>query len=774
MPQQASSVENNFIGGLKTEFTGLNFPENACTDADNVIFTTIGDVLRREGIDLEPNHANWSIQRNGGAISTFKWENVGGDPDVKILVVQIGNALRFWRYSSATLASPMSAQLLGAPLDMTPFDLVSTTDAQAMECQYAEGNGYLFVFHPRMNPFYVTYNAGILTANQITLQMRDFEGVNEPGVDVTVRPSTLSDIHKYNITNQGWTSAAPWTGTSTDVVSIALGAKSFNIASGLTVVLGSQIKIYSSAGAGLANHPADNLYMSGTFAAYVGTLITINVDYIYTPFAGTFFGDWLLIPSSSGFISTWNAAIGNYPSNSDIWWRFKDSSGAFAPATTASNISLNSGNATRGHFILSVFDQQRSVVSGVPNITPITTTYRPKTGTWFQGRVWYAGTDASNPASGTAPFYTWAESIYFSQTAITADQFGMAYQTNDPTGEEFTDLLPTDGGIIKIQGCGSVVKLFPIQNGLLVFATNGIWFITGSQGIGFAANDYTVTKISSVRALSHTSFVTVDGLPIFWNEEGIYTVQPSPQGGGLVVQDTTVGTIATFFAAIPLSSKKYARGDYDPLNFVISWIYKGSEETSIESRYEFDKQLHLNMSNKAFYTYTITATNPVLHDIKYIYGLAGANKPGPAFKYLTSHVQNGNFITFSEEYDNTNWTDFHSVNSTNYPSYFVTGYKLHGKALVKWQPTYLNFFSRADRPTAYKIQGIWDYANDPNSGRYSTSQTITNGMSRFGMVYRRHKIRGRGLALQLKVTSVDGMPFDIMGWSSIESLNTGM
>ena len=29
MPQQPSaSIENNFTGGLKTEFTGLNFPEN--------------------------------------------------------------------------------------------------------------------------------------------------------------------------------------------------------------------------------------------------------------------------------------------------------------------------------------------------------------------------------------------------------------------------------------------------------------------------------------------------------------------------------------------------------------------------------------------------------------------------------------------------------------------------------------------------------------------------------------------------------------------------
>ena len=46
----SASIENNFTAGLKTEFTGLNFPENAATDCDNVIFDMPGDVTRRLGI----------------------------------------------------------------------------------------------------------------------------------------------------------------------------------------------------------------------------------------------------------------------------------------------------------------------------------------------------------------------------------------------------------------------------------------------------------------------------------------------------------------------------------------------------------------------------------------------------------------------------------------------------------------------------------------------------------------------------------------------------
>jgi len=80
MPQQiTSSVENNFTKGFITESTGLNFPENAATDTDNCEYTLIGDVDRRLGIDLEANAViSLPVDRTNKAISTYKWNNVGG------------------------------------------------------------------------------------------------------------------------------------------------------------------------------------------------------------------------------------------------------------------------------------------------------------------------------------------------------------------------------------------------------------------------------------------------------------------------------------------------------------------------------------------------------------------------------------------------------------------------------------------------------------------------------------------------------------------------
>src|SRR6202012_2976238 len=112
MPQQIlTSVENNFTKGLITEATGLNFPENAATDTSNCNYTLIGDVVRREGIDLEINGATHNIDATNQAISTYVWKNVGGDGNTSVLVKQVGPTLYFFFISQATNSSPVSTRI---------------------------------------------------------------------------------------------------------------------------------------------------------------------------------------------------------------------------------------------------------------------------------------------------------------------------------------------------------------------------------------------------------------------------------------------------------------------------------------------------------------------------------------------------------------------------------------------------------------------------------------------------------------------------------------
>lgn len=775
MAQQiAVSAENNFIKGLVTEATALNFPENAATDSDNCEYTYIGEVVRRNGVDYEENYALAAIDRTNRAVSTYKWNNVGGDGSTQFLVSQIGSVLYFYNITNTIASTSISQNKLAATLDMNSFVPVGNSFDITKENTYADGNGYLFVFNENCDPIYCSYSGGSVTGQKISVKIRDFIGVPET-TEVNFRPLSLTTIHNYNLQNQGWTSGQPWTANSTDSQTDGpLGARVWTVQTGLTGITPGQIVTVK----GTITGDYRGLYclLAGTVTSYTsgtGALVmNITSDFASTP---TNYDNWTFTPTNTGYITTWQTAEGNYPSNADVWWYFKNSSGVFDPTSTQPNVSISVGNAPQGHYLLDAFNQDRSSVSGL-SLTSITTTKRPTIGTWFQGRVWYSGVNANQIATGTAPFYSWSENIYFSQVNIgTSVNFGNCFQVNDPTSENLFDILPTDGGVIQIQGSGPVYKLFPTQNGLLVFAANGVWFITGSQGIGFTANDYTITKLSSVESISTTSFVDVMGLPYFWNEEGVYSVQPQ-QGGGLSIESITNFTIQTFFDNIPRQNKRYVRGAYNPLEFVIQWIFKSTEESDITSRYSFDKILNYSTYTKAFYPYTIDTTASSINSIAYVQGPGNLNSFRPKFKFLVSApTATGYNVSIGDMHDEdyVDWAS--SGNPVDFTSYFITGYRLRGKGTQKSQLQYLQVFSKQDgAASAYKIQGMWDYANSGDSGRWTTVQRIENNLTNFSTAIRRHKIRGSGLALQFKIQSVQGAPFNIQGWAAIDTVNAGM
>lgn len=789
----SASIENNFIGGLKTEFTGLNFPENSSTDCDNVVFEVTGDVNRRWGFDYEDNYTFQTVDRTGKAMSSYVWSNVAGNGSTKFLVKQIGSTLYFYDISKVTTSNSLSSQILVDTVDIAQFIVAdSDKDPKDTECEYADGNGYLFVYHPYCDTFYCLYDTTELSINfnPINIQTRDFKGVSEGGVQVSLRPPTLTDFHKYNLINQGWTAGGAWTSSSTvssptfSYINPTSGVYVFTVTSGMTVTIGQTVTVYRHFGTQLGGDAWYDLTEqcgTGVVSAYSGTSMTINISGVYGMPAGYrnyYFKNWVITPTSTGYIDKWFTDIGAYPSNSDVWWRYKNSSDVFDPSGMIAKTTANAGAAPKGKNILYEFNQRRSSLTGIPNIVDVTTIRRPRVGTWFAGRVWYSGVDDfysyTAPSSSTSSSYDWSENIYFSKIVESTDDFGLCYQTNDPTSDTLFNELPDDGGVISIPGCGKIYKLFPIQNGMLVFCQNGIWFITGSQGIGFTANDYTITNISAVQSINSSSFVNVQGIPFFWNEDGIYTVTPAQQGLGLSVESITVSTIRSFYSDIPRISKQYVRGAYDPINYVLTFIYKSEVETDITSRYEFDRCLNFNTHLKCFYPYTLEG-DVKINGINYFNYPSSTTAPEPKFKYMCSIPYSGSYRnTFAEEKDE-DYVDFESAGEgTNYVSYFVTGYKLRGQAQRQWQAGYVIVYSRNEEDTAYKIQAIFDYANDPNSGRFSSNQLITNSRPNYGMVIRRHKLRGHGYAGQIKITSVDGEPFDIMGWSIYETSSTGV
>ena len=782
-------VQNKFIKGLITEATALSFPEDACTETYNCVFDHIGRVSRRLGIDQEGGRATVNLDLTGAAIVSYQWKNVGGDGDLQYVVVQIGNTLHFYLVSAG---DPLSTNKHANTIDLTTFLASGVTTVVNIECQFAQGNGYLFVTNPNLDPFYISYNSGTNTfsATRITLQARDFVGVSDSLQDQE-RPTTLTEQHRYNLANQGWPSR--YRGTSATSITIGTGSKVFTTQSTLGILVGDRVRVYSSATPGSlgASTNTGNI-MIGTVTAYAGTSLTVNVT--ATNGAGTL-TDWNIVEEPD-YTDAWPILYGNYPNNCDVWWSYKNTSGVFAPSTEFANSFPGLGRAPRGHFILSVFNEDRAGVSGLSTLTAVTTgSARPATCAFFAGRVFYSGIQ----------FQGYNARIYFSQILSDISQAGKCYQLNDPTAEEAFDLLPSDGGFVDILEAGSILKLVPVLNGLMVIATNGIWHITGSQGTGFVATDYTIHKISAVPSASACSLVEVDGLPIWWTYDGIFTVQPDQQTGQLNVRNLIEGTILSFYQDIPLEGRRFARGTYDPEDHKVQWIFKSVQSTSVADKYVFDRMLTLNLLSGAFYPWSVTATQGRIHSVVAVRSLGGAGaianvsaasgvnnvqsgggtnqviafvegpsaitgNSGTIIKYLCSNVNGANTpVTFAECYQ-TSYLDWGTIaTGIDYSSYFITGYRVHGQAMRKFQTNYVDFFSDVESSdTQFMVRSIWDWSSSAQSGKWSTLQAMSNF---YRNRPRRIKLRGHGRSVQFQVQSVTGQPFNIIGWAAFETAN---
>lgn len=543
----------------------------------------------------------------------------------------------------------------------------------------------------------------------------------------------------------------------------------------------------------------------GTFSTKAITIQTRDFKGLEPHFVGRY--SWIEQPHRYnlvnqgwplGYIDYFYSQSATYPSDYDVWWLFKapDAYGVevFLPYLAVqsgiiSQVSRGNSPAPKGSMILDEFYQDRgrvSGVSGIPVVTPGNT--RPTATEFFAGRIFFAGVNAQD----------FGQKIYFSQILESESQFGYCYQANDPTSQYSPDLLPTDGGVLSIPDAGTIYKLVAVDNNLLVCASQGVWQITGSQGIGFTATDYTVKKISSAVTLSPLSFVKVDGKPLWWSLDDIYTAV-SDNVGAMSVQSITNEKIKSFFQEIPEEGKYYAKGAYNNRDRVVQWLYRDKVSSNDTSKQNYVRILNLNVTTQAFYPWSIENPLVSIKGINVIKGQGSALERedvvdnldelivdgfgntvyinnsvtftlSSAFKY--SIVRDGSQFTFAELDEDTH-SDWGSVlgGPVVPKAYFTTGYRIRGNAIKKTQANYLRIFVDAEKPQEFHISGQWDYSNSGNSGRWTAKQRLEFNSNVYDYLSRRIKIRGNGLVLQFKVESIGNSPFSIVGWSSFETGN---
>ena len=419
-------------------------------------------------------------------------------------------------------------------------------------------------------------------------------------------------------------------------------------------------------------------------------------------------------------------------------------------------VERNDG-AAHGFCIVEVqFFQPTSAGSPIPS-----TTARPKTLTTFAGRVFYAGIDDLGLNS----------SIFFTRIVRENAEYSQCYQENDPTSADFFDLLPDDGGVIKIPEIATVLKLFAYQSSLIILATNGVWRVSGGSG-SFAANDYKVNKLSTVGFDSPLSVVDYKGIPVWWGEDGINTIQYDANYDSFAVISITDSTIKSFILDIPAENRQYVKGAFDVQNDNIYWLYNSDESITSDDYYVYDSVLVMNGASKAFYPWTFGDAEPNVRGICYV---SDANRNNtPVIKYTITNVGAPGFehLSFSE-IKNTTYKDWVTeYTDTDYSSYFITGYRLDAAGIKFFQSNYVWVFLEEEADASCFMQGVWDWTTSSSTGKWSTLQQIYNStLTTRLMRFRRLKVRGKGKALQLRFESETGKPFTIVGWAYKGSAN---
>jgi len=209
-----------FTAGLNTEAGYFTFPENTWKAGDNVTPTIRGVLQKRTKFDLEANAATTTLSMPLATVSQSafvcdEWNAVGGNGDINFIVAQIGRYVYFYRNTSAETSSTLKS----FTVDLDAYKSTTTPSIiGANPIKATSANGALLLTSQDTDPIVVEYDKATdtITPTRITIQMRDFEGLDD-GLAVETKPATLSDAHNYNLRNQGWPS---------DKITAYFGAKS--------------------------------------------------------------------------------------------------------------------------------------------------------------------------------------------------------------------------------------------------------------------------------------------------------------------------------------------------------------------------------------------------------------------------------------------------------------------------------------------------------------------------------------------------------------------
>jgi hypothetical protein len=502
------------------------------------------------------------------------------------------------------------------------------------------------------------------------------------------------------------------------------------------------------------------------------------------------------------------ATYGAYPPLTLPWYAGKDSSGNFSK-TEWQNIFSGTSLIGNGTYILDFFNKDRSAASGIAGITTDIENSRFKSVESFAGRIFYAGLESAKN-SGV---------ILFSRQIESLSELGECFQVNDPTSEDISDLLPTDGGVVRIPDAVNIKYLYAFGATLFIFADNGVWSINGVDNV-FRATEYSLRRVSYTGMLTAESFAEAEGVPFWWSKTGIHTLQFDEVSGNPTEQNISLPTIQTFWDNIGSNSRSLVQATYDRLNKKIYWAYPNATETNANKLNNF---LILDIPLGAFYPWKVSDE---ASSTDYIMGLAVYSGYGSDELVLDVVLPTGDdVVQGADDIVSTQLSDFATGDpsivlliregatgkltmgafsggsyldwtTADYSSFAEAGYDFLGDLLLEKTAPYIIVYSRVTEegwtntgsgyepihPSSIFVSAYWDFSTTPSSVaqqayRYKTTPIVNPAdLNDFGypdtVITTRLKVRGSGRSMRMRFESEQGKDFVLLGYGVLGGRNT--
>ena len=321
-------------------------------------------------------------------------------------------------------------------------------------------------------------------------------------------------------------------------------------------------------------------------------------------------------------------------------------------------------------------------------------------------------------------FYAVDSTVYYSQVLISSKQAGNCYQNNDPTSETIPDLLDTDGGALPLEDSVGIKALTPFKSGVLVFATNGVWYIYNADG-GFKATGFNIAKVSERGITSVRSIVEAEGSVFYFSGNGIMQIQGS-EFQVLNATDITAQTIRTYF--LVHFSGRNANGIYNEIDKQIVWWTPDNTSDGLILDLEVGAFYPQKQSNPLY-----TASRPfrVNNAVLYPFYTVGATNISYSLAQLTD----------------TLFQDF----TTNVTAFLVSGWETLGKfankksvqqakIFFKKTETEITSFTNGayvfDKPSSCLFQARWDFDNGNEYKKWVGITPLAGGSGKAMQLYK--------------------------------------